>query len=64
MYVTGGFTTEFLSDRFAPNPSIKYTVANEQYIPISYIAEFSIWLILPLFLVAVLVARRKIFHPT
>jgi hypothetical protein len=33
LYVIGGFTTEFLSDRFTPNPSITYSAAIEQYIP-------------------------------
>ena len=49
LYIIGGHTYN-LSGFFAPS------AANEQYTPIGYIPEFPSWIILPLLLVATLVA--------
>jgi len=58
-YVIGGHTYNFPGN-FAPS------AANEQYTPIGYIPEFPAWIILPLFLVATLVAvicKQKLNRP-
>ena len=49
LYIIGGHTYN-LPGFFAPS------AANEQYTPIGYIPEFPSWIILPLLLVATLVA--------
>lgn len=36
LYVIGGFTTEFSSEGFNPNPTYMYSAANQQYTPIGY----------------------------
>ena len=36
LYVIGGFTTEFSSVGFNPNPTYMYSAANQQYTPIGY----------------------------
>ncbi len=36
LYLIGGFTTEFPTDRFTLNPSYKFKAVNEQYTPFGY----------------------------
>jgi N-acetylneuraminic acid mutarotase len=36
LYVIGGFTTEFRTDRFTPNPIYIYSTVNQQYTPFGY----------------------------
>jgi N-acetylneuraminic acid mutarotase len=36
LYVIGGFTTQFSTSGFDPNPIITYSTVNEQYMPIGY----------------------------
>jgi N-acetylneuraminic acid mutarotase len=36
LYVIGGFTTGFRTDRFTPNPIYTYSAVNQQYAPIGY----------------------------
>ena len=36
LYVIGGFTTSFNSERFTPNPTYTYSTLNQQYTPIGY----------------------------
>lgn len=63
IYVIGGFTTAFPTEKFTLNPSITYSTANEQYTPIGYISEFPSWIILPLLLSAtllIILVNRKL----
>ena len=55
LYVIGGFTIKFSSDRFTLNPSITYSTVNEQYIPIGHIPEFPSWAPMLVMLLAVTV---------
>jgi hypothetical protein len=36
LYVIGGFSTQFSSEGFNPNPTYVYSTLNQQYIPIGY----------------------------
>jgi N-acetylneuraminic acid mutarotase len=47
LYVIGGFTLEFPTDRFTLNPSYIYSAVNEQYIPIGYGAPPEIKVVSP-----------------
>jgi len=53
LYVIGGFTIAFPTDKFTLNPSITYSAVNEQYTPIGYIPEFPSWT--PLLIMVVVV---------
>jgi len=61
LYVIGGFTIKFSSDRFTLNPSITYSTVNEQYIPMGYIPEFPSWtpILFVLGMVAIVVVIYK-----
>ena len=64
LYVIGGFTTKFSSDRLTLNPSITYHTVNEQFIPLGHIPEFPSWTLFPILLISslmILIARKKIW---